>query len=39
MKIPACYALCMMYSAARAARQLLGIWCIDVGLVVLLTIF
>ena len=38
MKIPACYALCLMYNAAS---QLLGIWCIDlcVDLIALLTIF
>ena len=26
MKVPACYALCLMYNAAS---QLLGIWCVD----------
>ena len=36
MKVPACYALCLMYNAAN---QSLGIWCIDlcVDLVALFT--
>ena len=38
LKVPACYALFLMYNAAN---QLLGIWCIDlwVELIALLTIF
>ena len=38
LKVPACYALCLMYNAAN---QLLGIWCVDlcVELIALLTIF
>ena len=37
MKVPGCYALCLM---CNAASQLLGIWCIDlcVGLIAPLTI-